>query len=295
MIPTTWPYGKDPRMCAYCDKKDTCNCRCDKNTDVIWGDITGDLADQTDLMAVINKHTTTSTPFPTLKIRGQNLYICAPTGMLRTTDKVKFARYVSSSDSHWINKNGVKTDEKAVRKHTGWIRPKLRGNLQKDLVQMSMALDTKLSNALTEYWKLSVLYQDDSEGTMNWDSWPARGLYSVMVESVCYYLLCHFDEKKGDFIDDETGKSQEHASNYLVDLFGKKLGVCIERNGVQITDYMPFACTFTLGESDSIPDSHIMKGQSLSLFHIPNHLMSFRQYMKIRQSVNGQTTAETEQ
>lgn len=57
MIPTTCLHGKDPRMCAYCDKKDTCDCRCDKNTDVIWGEITGELKDQTDLQAALDKHT----------------------------------------------------------------------------------------------------------------------------------------------------------------------------------------------------------------------------------------------
>ncbi len=57
MIPATYPHGKDPRMCAYCDKKDTCDCRCDKNTDVIWGEITGELKDQTDLQAALDKHT----------------------------------------------------------------------------------------------------------------------------------------------------------------------------------------------------------------------------------------------
>lgn len=57
MIPATCPHGKDPRMCAYCDKKDTCDCRCDKNTDVIWGEITGELKDQTDLQAALDKHT----------------------------------------------------------------------------------------------------------------------------------------------------------------------------------------------------------------------------------------------
>lgn len=60
MIPTTCPHGKDPRMCAYCDKKDTCGCRCDKNTDVIWGDITGDLADQTDLTEYIKEQVESS-------------------------------------------------------------------------------------------------------------------------------------------------------------------------------------------------------------------------------------------
>lgn len=57
MIPATCPHGKDPRICAYCDKKDTCDCRCDKNTDVIWGEITGELKDQTDLQAALDKHT----------------------------------------------------------------------------------------------------------------------------------------------------------------------------------------------------------------------------------------------
>lgn len=57
MIPATCPHGKDTRMCAYCDKKDTCDCRCDKNTDVIWGEITGELKEQTDLQAALDKHT----------------------------------------------------------------------------------------------------------------------------------------------------------------------------------------------------------------------------------------------
>lgn len=57
MIPATCHTEKDPRMCAYCDKKDTCDCRCDKNTDVIWREITGELKDQTDLQAALDKHT----------------------------------------------------------------------------------------------------------------------------------------------------------------------------------------------------------------------------------------------
>lgn len=57
MIPATCQHEKDPRMCAYCDKKDTCDCICDKNTDVIWGEITGELKDQTDLQAALDKHT----------------------------------------------------------------------------------------------------------------------------------------------------------------------------------------------------------------------------------------------
>ena len=55
--------------------------------------------------------TTTSTAFPILKIRGRNLYICAPTGMLRATDKVKFARYVSSaSDTEERRRNRRESD-----------------------------------------------------------------------------------------------------------------------------------------------------------------------------------------
>ncbi|HCS87202.1 MAG TPA: hypothetical protein DIW30_01850 [Bacteroidales bacterium] len=236
--------------------------------------------------------TTPSASFPTLKIRGKNLYICAPTGMLRATDKVKFARYVSSSNSHWVKKNGVETGEKACRKHTGWIRPKSPNNLQDDLVQMSMELDKKLSTAETEFWRLYVWANEDNEGTMDWMPYIAESLYMVMISKLLYkssYKGVHFDSLQGLFVDDNGNDVYVT----FVDLFGKKLGVCIERNGVQITDYMPFACTFTLGRIDEIPhDDHIMIAKSLSLFHSPKHLMSLRNYMKIRQSKNQTQTAE---
>lgn len=58
MIPTQCPLGQDTRMCAYCDQKDTCGCTCDDNTDAIWGKISGDLADQTDLVAELEKRET---------------------------------------------------------------------------------------------------------------------------------------------------------------------------------------------------------------------------------------------
>ncbi len=58
MIPTQCPLGQDPRMCAYCDQKDTCGCTCDDNTDAIWGKISGDLTDQTDLVAELDKRET---------------------------------------------------------------------------------------------------------------------------------------------------------------------------------------------------------------------------------------------
>lgn len=52
MITTQCPLGQDPRMCAHCVHNDTCTSRCDTTKcDVIWGEITGDLTDQTDLAA----------------------------------------------------------------------------------------------------------------------------------------------------------------------------------------------------------------------------------------------------
>ena len=48
-------YENNKSMCAYCSKKEECSCRCDKNTDVIWGEITGELKDQTDLQAALDK------------------------------------------------------------------------------------------------------------------------------------------------------------------------------------------------------------------------------------------------
>lgn len=58
MIPTQCPSGQDPRMCAYCDQKDTCGCTCEDTTDAIWGKISGDLADQTDLVAELDNRET---------------------------------------------------------------------------------------------------------------------------------------------------------------------------------------------------------------------------------------------
>ena len=59
MIPTQCPSGQDPRMCAYCAHKDTCANRCDlAKCDIVWGEISGDLADQTDLQAVLNTQQT---------------------------------------------------------------------------------------------------------------------------------------------------------------------------------------------------------------------------------------------
>lgn len=48
-------YENNKSMCAYCSKKEEYSCRCDKNTDVIWGEITGELKDQTDLQAALDK------------------------------------------------------------------------------------------------------------------------------------------------------------------------------------------------------------------------------------------------
>lgn len=57
MIPTQCPLGKDTRMCEYCDQKDTCGNTCDGGADTTpakWGNISGTLADQKDLMAELD-------------------------------------------------------------------------------------------------------------------------------------------------------------------------------------------------------------------------------------------------
>lgn len=58
MIPTDCPYGDDPRMCEYCSLKDTCDHKCCPQTTVAWGNITGLLTDQTDLVAELDKRQT---------------------------------------------------------------------------------------------------------------------------------------------------------------------------------------------------------------------------------------------
>lgn len=132
MIPATCPHGKDPRMCAYCDKKDTCDCRCDKNTDVIWGEITGELKDQTDLQAALDKHTADILTVDTLahsnEQRLDTVEGTANEANQRSKDNMKRldrvegiangAQALANNHTELINKVEATADGKADKVHT---------------------------------------------------------------------------------------------------------------------------------------------------------------------------------
>lgn len=146
--------------------------------------------------------------FPILKIIGRNLYIVCDKGLLQNSDTPFFARYVRSKDK-FSDGNG----KPVIRRHTGWIRPKdpASKTTPKSLhVPMSMALSTEASDERYDYWILSV----------NGNTDIANALSVIQDESLVL-------------------KQDGSPARQLI-LVGKKLGVCIERNGVMLTDYLHF-------------------------------------------------------
>lgn len=189
--------------------------------------------------------TDTAAAHPILQKRGKGfLYIYAPTGMIRATDKVRFARYVSS-------KNGRRKGTNKIHiKHCGWIRPKrYEKGKAVQLVNMSLLLNTDASNAVTECWALLINGNPDIPSA----------LFSIMSEQAG-----GIDLKKEIVLSD---------LQLFTDFFGKQLGVCIERNGVQITDYMPFACGITC--SRKVPGNN---GNVVLSMVFSNSLYSLREF-----------------
>lgn len=147
--------------------------------------------------------------FPILKIIDRNLYIVCDKGFLQNSDMPFFARYVRSKD-RISNGNGHSI---MVRRHTGWIRPRdpASQTTPKSLhVPMSMVLSAEKSDEQHDYWILSV---NDSTDIAN--------------------ALSAIEDKSLEL------KSNGSPARQLR-LIGKKLGVCIERNGVMLTDYLHF-------------------------------------------------------
>lgn len=146
--------------------------------------------------------------FPILKIIGRNLYIVCDKGLLQNSDTPFFARYVRSKD-RFSDDNG----KTVIRRHIGWIRPKdpASQTTPKSLhVPMSMTLSAEASDERYDYWILSV----------NGNTDIANALSVIQDES---------------FVQKQDGRP----ARQLI-LVGKKLGVCIERNGVMLTDYLHF-------------------------------------------------------
>lgn len=213
MIPTTCPHGKDPRMCAYCDKKDTSDCRCDKNTNVIWGDITGNWEDQTDLYKALSSLTTKSVP-ATLKIMDDNLYVVAPKGLIKDTDEPVFARNVKSSIRQ-------KTDKSNYHyKRSGWIIPTHNKSKEskKVLVPLKMEKVNCWDSNIYDYYRIL-------SAAATYNVQPSKRNYEANIGKELY-----------------DARRNPHAE-FNIYFCNKKLGIAIIRNGVPITDWLPFTVT----------------------------------------------------
>ena len=162
--------------------------------------------------------------FPVLKIIGRKLYIVCSKGYLQASDIPYFARYVRSKD-RWGSR-----DENVHRRRTGWIRPKdpagvNAGEWPKPLhVPMAMVLEnnqfSQWSKTGYDHWKLTINGGDDI----------AEELHTIEEDSVV------------------TSRREGETDTYIarvLNLTGMKLGVCVERGGTMITDYLPFAVQYS--------------------------------------------------
>lgn len=143
-----------------------------------------------------------------LNIIGSELYIVAPAGLLNTdTDKPVFARYVKSSVRYYV------AGQSMHAKRTGWIRPTkaISGGKTKELVPMRMEYVSRWDSDTYDYFKVFTAAQNYKTEPLD-DS-----LYS-------------------DAVAEDLYNSPDN-----IQFANKKLGVCIERNGKQITDYLHFS------------------------------------------------------
>ncbi len=192
--------------------------------------------------------TSAATATPTLKKRGTELYIVAPTGFLRATDKVRFARYHSGR-----RKAGVHIP------NAGWLRPMLHGE---DIVPVQLECIQYLSNAYTEYWRVSVNLQlQDNNGETIPQSEVARMLYWLETSGFTRTIV----------IEEHTVKSKVEYKSSLIYLSGKKLGLYIERNGVQITEYMPFSIDLEVNKKEFTDNGVAIPYVRESVLAIPSH------------------------
>lgn len=144
-----------------------------------------------------------------LNIIGSELYIVAPAGLLNTdTDKPVFARYVKSSVRYYVNGQSMHD------KRMGWIRPTkaMSGGETKELVPMRMEYVSRWDSDTYDYFKVFTAAQNYQADPLD-DS-----LYSDAVAEDLY-----------------------NAQGEVIQFYNKKLGVCIERDGKQITDYLHFS------------------------------------------------------
>ena len=134
------------------------------------------------------------------------VYVKAPAGMIKETDKVIFARYITGKTRNRID-GGTAQGER--NKYRGWIRPRY----------------------IVECKPAGYIYDDDYFMLQ----------YSVTIKGYDFFEI--FDGGKGDEIVEDlvdfTKKVTERNGQPL-NVFKHKLGIAIQRDGKTIVDYMPF-------------------------------------------------------
>ena len=142
--------------------------------------------------------------------RYDDVFVKAPAGMLKETDKVIFARYISNKTRPRLDGMTDKSMPRSV--YRGWIRPKWIGNKEK---------------IIREYWK-----GDDDLKLHFINTIDGYDFFSIQDEVAggATLINCLYE---GYYNIDEEGNRHPRVKD-------KKLGIKIVRDGKTIVDYLPF-------------------------------------------------------
>ena len=145
-----------------------------------------------------------------------SVYVKAPEGMLKTTDKVIFARYITNKTRPRVN--GSTDKSKPRHYYRGWIRPRVVNPIENFPLWKG-----------NDDIKLHFLHTDNG-----------YDFFELWDEAVDEPLLTGLFDWSYDVDGEKYPKVK-----------GKKLGVKIERDGKTIVDYMPFSIFYSQ-EDDKI-------------------------------------------
>jgi len=146
------------------------------------------------------------------------LFMRAKKGLIDpTTDSFVFARCKSTSVRQWGN------DEKVHVRRKGWIRPRLHNSI-------TLRYEKSFTYGEWEYFKIlpsvsRLSYFFDDYGIEHYSSWESLA------------------NNQMEYIAEESGRGErgdEHHEGCVPALLNCRCGICIERDGKQMTEYMPF-------------------------------------------------------
>ena len=133
-------------------------------------------------------------------------------------------------------------------------------------------MDKSKSNINTEYW--CVVINKTIQDNISGEQIDAKDI------ALCLYYIEIFSASTQTTRKGSQGKIIVNLGTGFCELFGRKLGVCIERNGIQITDYMPFGATIMFTKANKDGEYAIISRKVLSIYHAPVHLTSLKQAAK---------------